>query len=300
MELRPPRGLRGIAYKPYLWRRPTRLLRRNTPPDGDGLLPLTTAFGLPITCFDDHIGSSIRRTGVHELVITEAVVRLVDRGDVAVDVGANVGYTALVCALAAGPRGRVVAVEAHPDVSGLLRRNVAAWSADAGLAPIDPLENAASTSSGGVVRLAEPLGYAGNRGVARVDDAGTIPVETVAIDDLGVQPHLLKLDVEGHETFVLDGAVKLLQTGHPRDVLFEASEHAIGLTERLSSAGFELFGLSQDISKPVLVAADAPQRHWDAPMLLATRDPDRARRRFTAVGWQCLRRRRAAPSPSGR
>src|SRR4029077_2829128 len=41
-----------------------------------------------------------------------------------VDVGANIGYFTLLGAQLVGKRGRVVAVEAHPGLADLLRRNV--------------------------------------------------------------------------------------------------------------------------------------------------------------------------------
>src|SRR5438094_750470 len=49
---------------------------------------------------------------------------LVHPGDVAVDVGANIGYHTLIFARAVGERGRVFAYEPDPDNFRLLRRNV--------------------------------------------------------------------------------------------------------------------------------------------------------------------------------
>src|ERR1700722_361196 len=45
-------------------------------------------------------------------------------GQVFVDVGANVGYFTLLAGSLVGPTGTVVAVEAHPRLAELLRRNV--------------------------------------------------------------------------------------------------------------------------------------------------------------------------------
>lgn len=45
-------------------------------------------------------------------------------GDVFVDVGANIGYFSLLASKLVGPGGRVVAIEASPEVFDLLRRNL--------------------------------------------------------------------------------------------------------------------------------------------------------------------------------
>jgi len=52
-------------------------------------------------------------------------------------------------------------------------------------------------------------------------------------------------------------------------------------------------GLSQGLSGPnVSAPADAYELQlWDPPALLATTDPERARRRLRRRGWTCLRGR---------
>ena len=46
-------------------------------------------------------------------------------GDVVIDVGANVGSTALASAVAVGAEGHVLAVEPHPRIFGYLKANIA-------------------------------------------------------------------------------------------------------------------------------------------------------------------------------
>lgn len=52
--------------------------------------------------------------------------RLTLPGEVALDIGANIGATSLVLARAVGPSGKVVAFEPHPQTAILLRANLAA------------------------------------------------------------------------------------------------------------------------------------------------------------------------------
>ena len=63
--------------------------------------------------------------GVWEPVLTRWIRRTLRRGDTFVDVGANIGYFALLASKSVGPAGRVVAIEASPTICASLQRNVA-------------------------------------------------------------------------------------------------------------------------------------------------------------------------------
>jgi FkbM family methyltransferase len=140
--------------------------------------------------------------------------RLLDRsvkaGDTVVDVGANIGWNAIRAARLAGPRGRVVAVEPTPDTLEVLRRNVAA--SGLGTLVVEPV---AAGSAGGTrdffvrggVSAVNSL-YPDSR-YARVTEVLRVPV--VRLDDLveGAAA-VVKIDVEGAELDVLEGATRLL------------------------------------------------------------------------------------------
>lgn len=63
---------------------------------------------------EEAIGRAIVRAGVFELAVTETLWRLTDPGDLAVDVGANIGYMSSVLARRCGPAGSVRVFEPHP------------------------------------------------------------------------------------------------------------------------------------------------------------------------------------------
>ena len=62
--------------------------------------------------------------GLWEAQVTAWMEANLRSGQVFVDVGANVGYFTLLGAKLVGGEGHVVAVEAHPRLAELLRRNV--------------------------------------------------------------------------------------------------------------------------------------------------------------------------------
>jgi FkbM family methyltransferase len=116
---------------------------------------------------DDLIGGSIVRTGVYDLCVSEALTRLIDPGDLVVDVGANVGYMTNLSAFRVGATGRVVAVEPHPEIYEELKANVALLSASRSRGRIDTMRTAVSDVSGEAF-IVDSRGFAGNRGSAQL------------------------------------------------------------------------------------------------------------------------------------
>lgn len=145
-----------------------------------------------------------------------------------VDVGANIG----LYSLAFSDRFRsTVAVEANPQTYLVLVANLAL----SGKERVTPVCLGASNRTG---EAAIHVPTNGNLGWATLDaDHHTIPVKSLAItvkpldailrDHPGPPVTLLKIDVEGHERNVLEGATGTLTTDGPV-VLFEVLDKAAG------------------------------------------------------------------------
>lgn len=234
---------------------------------------------------EDALGAGIARTGVYELAVSEVLWRLSARDELALDVGANIGYfTGLLCRRAV----EVLAFEPNPRLRPMLTANVGRWQ-DGWRVRLDWR---AASSSAGKTKLCLPRDFETNHGVATLEstDGELIDVETVRLEDVieGRSVGVMKIDVEGHELAVLEGASALLRAGLIRDVVFE--EHLpppTPATEVLRDAGFTIWGIQESLRGPLLV--DGVPTGWDAPTYLATRDPARAERLLGPRGWRCLR-----------
>ncbi len=135
-------------------------------------------------------------------------------GMTVVDVGANVGYFTMLAWAAVGDGGRVVAVEPRSDNCRLLLLSAGLN----GAFTIELLPVAADRTRG-LAHLGVAIGT--NGGFVADDpkallDGSAVIVPTFPLDELVDGPvHLIKVDVEGAEGRVMDGAADLISTHRP-------------------------------------------------------------------------------------
>jgi FkbM family methyltransferase len=152
-----------------------------------------------------------------EADLSAFVSRTLGPDSVFVDVGANFGYFTCLAAsrIGCGGKGRVVAVEPNPAMLALLEANITInWS----MADIQVARLAAGAAPARA-RLFIPRQRAANASLSMGDDdAEVVEVDVAPLDALlpaGEAVHVMKIDVEGHEAEVLQGARRLI-AGSPR------------------------------------------------------------------------------------
>lgn len=124
-------------------------------------------------------------------------------GDHYVDAGANIGQLVLAASRRVGPTGQVLAVEAHPAVYRYLEGNLA----------LNDVGNARAVHCALGAEVGE-VTFTSRRSDDQnyVSSDGAVRVPMRPLDDLGdaTPVRLLKLDVEGYELPVLQGATRTL------------------------------------------------------------------------------------------
>lgn len=101
----------------------------------------------------------------------------------------------------------------------------------------------------------------------------------------------MKIDVEGHERAVLEGAERALADRRIRDVVFEDfDDPPTAVAQLLQGHGYEIFSLDHSLLRPL---AGPPTRRAGGlsgadPSYLATADPRRALDRLSRRGWAVL------------
>jgi FkbM family methyltransferase len=202
------------------------------------------------------------------------ISRLLKAGEVFVDVGANIGYLTIVGARCVGKAGQVYAIEGHPRTATYLRENV--------------LRNDMPQVAIAQVACGDRNGWA-HFSDERTDDQNKvstegIPVPMVRLDSLfsDLRIDLLKVDVEGYEKYVIDGASGVLH--QVMNLYFEVKDKfclAAGyryaeLHALLVGQGFEVMALRSGILSKVR-ATDSFEA---CENLFATRDREELARRL--------------------
>jgi FkbM family methyltransferase len=177
-----------------------------------------------------------------EDVTADYIKPLLRPGSTFVDVGANVGYFTL---LASTLGARVVAYEPTPSVFARLRENV-----DLNGFQQAQLVNAAVMDKPGTLSL-HLSGEDPEANSLFGDGPQSVRVPAVSLDEdlaaRGIEHvDLLKIDAEGAEAFVLDGATRLLSSPNPPAILVEVNAFTLrsaglqpsDILSRLESHGY--------------------------------------------------------------
>jgi FkbM family methyltransferase len=192
-----------------------------------------------------------RLGGFFEDIIKAIYSAILKPGDLAVDCGANRGHHTFPMSKLVGPSGRVVAVEAIPDLAARL--------AQRGFPNID-VKATAIGAAAGRARFFVVRGDNGRSGLREHRDlAGSVdvidvPVATLdsLLADRRQRVRFVKIDLEGGEFHVLQSATSILRDGPL--VIFESglekdadlygytSKDWFNLFDTMDFAVFDLFG----------------------------------------------------------
>lgn len=201
----------------------------------------------------DAIGRHIAKYGIHEPLVTRWMGEFLDAAQrgIAIDIGANLGWHALHAARHRNVE-TLVAFEPDPFNAWLLERNLSENGIDNVI-----VETRAVGSAPGVAQLHRyGRNNFGRHSLAADHGNGSRTVPVTDIDSaltalgLGEQPiSLIKIDVEGYEPAVIDGAMRTLQRTDGLILEFSPDLSAAGglstkaMMERLLLAGFSPFVL---------------------------------------------------------
>lgn len=247
-------------------------------------------------CPRETIGAEIWYCGVFDLPVAEMLWRLLDAGETALDVGANLGQMSSVLRCKAGPAGRVLAFEPHPQLFAALEFLRDAPGNQRPCAALELFQVGLSDTAG-EAWLDPGADWQSNRGLSRVTtaDAGAraVSIRLRTLDELlsvDTQVGVAKLDVEGHELAVLRGAAHLLARRGIRDLVYEdLTPQPSPVSTLLRTHGYSLFTLQAHWRGPGLRPVEMPVEPADLQHnFLATLDPVRARARLAVSGWQAL------------
>lgn len=185
------------------------------------------------------ISSYIRSGRYYEPDVSLALIRMVRDGDHVVDVGANAGFFTVLLGALTGPAGRVLSIEPGSHNLSRLKNNISLNGFGHVAVSDRPLTDREgdvdffinSDDSGGNA-LWDPSHFPGNEKSSANPISHTLPATTleraVAVAGLSV-PRLIKIDTEGAEQRILEGAGSLIKDRKVPYVIAEL--HEFGLNQ---------------------------------------------------------------------
>jgi FkbM family methyltransferase len=172
-------------------------------------------------------------TQTHENHVSRAIERLVTKGDVIIDIGANIGYFSAYCLNAVGKEGKVYSIEPESRNFGYLSNNCVHWN-KLGF-NIKSYQLAVSSTNGELkLNIHRYSTYHtlenSNNCLDKIENTQTVSV--ITLDSWTTQEKinsisLLKIDTEGHEIKVLEGATSLFEKGRVEMAILECRDDQI-------------------------------------------------------------------------
>ena len=221
----------------------------------DALLDLD-GYDLVLPSSEVGLLSFLTRHGLarYEPAVRQALRKCLKPGDVAVDVGTNVGLHSLVMATSVGADGRLIGIEALDHIARTAQKTLQIN----GFAERTTFVRAALTDKVGETTI-YVTGHSPNSSLFGNDAAGaepvTIPSTTLdAIVPAGGRVDLIKLDIEGAEPLAWKGMSRVLRENPDLTLLmewsashFQRSGHSADAFLRvLKNAGFEAWLLDDE------------------------------------------------------
>ena len=163
---------------------------------------------------NDYIGGSILKSKTYEPHVTTVIRNVLKKGDVFLDVGANIGYYTLLASSLVKSDGKVIAFEPNPQNLQLIYSSLLESEADnvtiypyAASDAADMLRFTTGGSNGGVVSKHSK------------DQKHYLLVPSVVLDEIlkdESRIDLIKIDIEAHEPAAIRGMENLIKKLRPK------------------------------------------------------------------------------------
>lgn len=229
----------------------------------DGVILHGTGQGLRFNAASSHSGFIL---GNHETEVQQFLASVLRPGMVYYDVGANVGFFAMIAARLVGPSGKVLCFEPLPENARQIQYNAQLNGFDNVVVRCEALGSSNRTEI--FHTSAEPTwGMLATVGKLPVKASGNIQVNVRTLDSLRgddlPRPDVIKMDIEGAEADALQGARETLSTHRPSLVIELHSTNA-AVTAVLEELEYDAAVLGSTIQ-----VSDA---NWDANIVAVPRE----------------------------
>lgn len=202
---------------------------------GDHILKIPSGLRLWINPSKDHgVERCLFETGTYEKGTLEFMEGHLKSGDTFVDIGANIGLMSLVGMKSVGKSGNVWSFEANPKTFDILEKNIQ-------LNEMDSIHAFGCGLGENKETLALYDNWSINRGAASTvvkgENASSINITILPLDEVvsgqSLSVDMIKIDVEGMEMAVLNGADKTIRDNQPILIVEFSEERNEGSRQEL-------------------------------------------------------------------
>jgi len=169
---------------------------------------------------DSNDSLKLSTTGDYEKFETDIVKKVVKKGDVVVDIGANIGYYTLILAKLVGDTGLVYAFEPEPTNFNLLKKNVEINGYHNVI-----LENKAVANLNGKISFYLDSENLGGHSVFMKKDSKSVEIPSIRLDDylkdVEKKIKFIKMDIEGGELEAIKGMSSILKENNDLKIMAE-------------------------------------------------------------------------------
>jgi FkbM family methyltransferase len=170
---------------------------------------------------DRGLSTELLLKGIREPLSTAYIQNEIKPGDICIDIGANIGYYALLEAKIVGPTGKVYAIEPVASNIELLKKNI----------QLNNYENIMISKL--AIGDKNQIGYislSSNSNLHSLNDSVILDknaveeVEIITLDDFlnnKEYPSLIRMDTEGYEDNIIQGLKKTLSKNTPLKIFIE-------------------------------------------------------------------------------
>lgn len=203
---------------------------------------------------DTGVAPFLLEWGLYEKYETELFKKLIKKGMVVADIGANIGYYTLLAARLVGEEGKVFAFEPEPHNYSLLCKNIEVNR----YRNVIPIRKAVFSKSGRMKLFLDKSNLGGHSlSEANVDKGASITIEITRLDDYfkntDYKIDLIKVDVQGTEMEVLEGMANTINQNENAKIITEfwplglqnSGSSPTGFLNKLIEHGFALYQIGQ-------------------------------------------------------
>jgi FkbM family methyltransferase len=197
-------------------------------------------------------------TNEYEPVTQKVFIESIRAGDTVLDVGAHIGFYAMLAAKVVGETGTVHAVEPCQDTLRLLRESIRANNLE------NVIVHGCAAGNSNCLREFNITGSSDSHGFyahPNIETLASVQVTQVKMDDITAGPvNVVKIDVEGAEIEVLEGMESILMKSHDLNLFVEwfpagminAGRDPSELPERLRKLNFKDVRVIDDRAQNIL------------------------------------------------